>query len=63
MKASVLIKNGKTEIVLTPENEFEIDVIERTIDGNYNVKSTKVESDYNYHSRKNHKIIIEIEKV
>ena len=29
MKAKVIIENGKTEIILTPENDFEIDVIEK----------------------------------
>jgi hypothetical protein len=29
MKAKVIIENGETTIILTPENEFEIDVIEK----------------------------------
>ena len=62
MKASVVIKNGTTEIVLTPENDFELDVIEKTIDKKYTVKKTTVDSDYSYHSHSNHRIVIEIEQ-
>ena len=29
MKAKVIIENGETTIVLTPQNEFEIDLIEK----------------------------------
>ena len=29
MKAKVIIENGETTILLTPENEFETDVIEK----------------------------------
>ena len=29
MRTKVLIENGETTIILTPENEFEIDVIEK----------------------------------
>lgn len=29
MKAKVIIENGETTIFLTPENEFEIDIIEK----------------------------------
>ncbi len=62
MKARVVIENGKTEIVLTPENEFELDVIEKTIDSKYEVKKTDVTADWSYHEHKNHRIIISIEE-
>lgn len=29
MRAKVIIENGETTIVLTPENEFETDIIEK----------------------------------
>lgn len=32
MKAKVIIENGETQIILTPENEFEIDLIEKIYD-------------------------------
>jgi len=32
MKTKVIIENGKTEIVLTPENDFEKNVLERLDD-------------------------------
>ena len=31
MKAKVIIENGETTIQLTPENDFEIDVIEKVV--------------------------------
>lgn len=38
MKAKVIIENGETTIVLTPENDFEIDIIEKVEfrNNNYN---------------------------
>lgn len=32
MKAKVIIENGKTEIVLTPENQYETSMLEDTYD-------------------------------
>ena len=32
MKAKVIIENGETTIILTPENEFETDIIEKMYD-------------------------------
>ena len=63
MKTKVIIENGKTEIVLTPENDFELDVIEKTVDKKYVVKDISVHADYSYNEYKNHKIVIQIEKV
>jgi len=63
MKAKVIISNGKTEIILEPENGFEREVIERTIDEEYKLVKTSIESTCSYSEHKNHKIVIEIEKV
>jgi len=62
MKANVVIGDGKTEIVLTAENKFEADVIENTIDGDYELTKTTITSDFRHHMHENHRIEIEIEK-
>ncbi len=62
MKASVLIKNGRTEIILLPENNFEIEVIERVINDKYEITKTEVDSDYSYQEHSDHKITIEINR-
>lgn len=62
MKASVVIKDGKTEIVLTPENGFEKDVIERVIDDKFEIVEVKAFTDYSYREHSNHKIIMEISR-
>jgi len=61
MKAKVIIENGETSIVLTPENEFEIDVIEKVHckTEKYNIH-TKVDADYSYGSYSKHKICMSI---
>lgn len=61
MKAKVVIEQGRTSIVLTPENDFEIDVIEKVIDKKYQIKKTDVSSDYTYQIHSKHQITIEIE--
>jgi hypothetical protein len=63
MKAKVIIENGETTIILTPENEFEIDVIEKvhckkekhSIHCNFNAQ-------YNYCSYSKHKIELSIKE-
>lgn len=64
MKAKVIIENGETTIVLTPENIFETDVLEKvyTSKGSYNL-NTNVDARYNYGSYDNHKIEISIKKI
>jgi len=60
MKAKVIIENREVQIVLTPENEFEEDIIERSNDG-WDVIKTDIrcESDtWNTNSYKNHRINI-----
>jgi len=62
METSVTIKNGITEIVLTPENTFELDVIEKIIYKKYHLKESKAVSDYDWQCHKNHRIELVIEK-
>lgn len=63
MKAKVIIENGKTEIVLTPENVFETSILE---DAYKETKDTKIQSevkaDYSYSCYQNHRLIVDIIK-
>lgn len=63
MKSKVIIENGETTILLTPENDFETDVIEkikcRKKDFNY---ITTFEARENYGTYSNHKIEISIKE-
>lgn len=63
MKTKVIIENGVTQIDLTPENDFEKDVIEklRTEPRKYNTKvdiCAKEKDEYGYSS--GHKILVSI---
>lgn len=63
MKAKVIIENGHTTIVLTPENEFEINVLDTA----YRKKerftfNTNISATYNYGSFEKHKIEILIKE-
>ena len=63
MKAKVIIENGETNIILTPENEFEVDVIEKVYNKNQNYsQECSFNADYNYGSLKNHNIKIKIKE-
>lgn len=63
MKTEVNIKNGLTKIVLTPENEFESDVLEKVYRNKQEYElDVKVDGDYGYHEIKNTKIEIGINK-
>jgi hypothetical protein len=64
MKVKVVIENGETTIVLTPENEFEIDVIEKIHckKEKFNIH-TSVDASYNYGTYSKHKIDISIREV
>ena len=57
MKAEVVIKKGRTKVVLLPENDFETDVIEKIYEdtSKYEIKTT-VLCDYNYGSYNNQRI-------
>lgn len=63
MKAKVIIENGLTSIYLTPENDFEIDVIEKLHNKkqNYDLATTTA-AEYNYGRCENYKIAISLTK-
>lgn len=46
MKTKVVIENNKTQIILTPENDFEIDVLEKACDDNKYSLNTYIKSTY-----------------
>ncbi len=66
MKSKVIIENGKTTIVLTPENEFEIEVINKVKEKETSFKiETSFKSEYNPHQfnfKNNHRIEMLIEE-
>jgi len=64
MKAKVVIENGITSIELTPENKFEIDVIEnaRKFKEGY-ILETSVDAKYNYNNYTDHKLNIKIKQI
>jgi len=64
MKAKVIIENGQTAITLTPENNFETDIIEKV----YNKRSgfeisTAFGVNYFYGKYSDHKIEISLNKI
>jgi len=64
MKAKVIIENGKTQIVLSPENEFEIDLIEKIYDKKEKYNSlTSFNASYNYGTYSKHNISIDINEI
>jgi len=61
MKAKVIIENGETNIILTPENVFETDLIEKVSCKEEKYKlDTEVRAEYSYGAYKNHRINIGI---
>jgi len=61
MKAKVIIENGETTIILTPENEFEIDLIEKVhCKKEKHSINTDFDAQYNYGSYSKHKIELSI---
>jgi len=64
MKAKVIIENGETTIILTPENDFEKDIIEKVHDKKKE-HSTICTFDIKefYGSISNHKIEISIKRI
>lgn len=66
MKSKVIIENGKTTIVLTPENEFEIGVINKVVEKEISFKiDTSFKSEYNpnhFNRKINHRIEMLIEE-
>ena len=63
MKAKVVIENGETEVILTPQNEFEIDVLEKIHDKkqNYSIYTT-VEADYQMSGYGNFRLVANIKE-
>jgi hypothetical protein len=63
MKAKVIIENGQTSINLTPENKFEIDVIEK-VHNNKALHSieTEISASYSYSVLSNHLIKITLKE-
>ena len=62
MKAKVIIENGETKIVLTPQNDFETDLIEKVKNTEKHTIQTCIDADYNYGTYKNHRIEILIKE-
>lgn len=62
MKVKVIIENGKTQLILCTENDFEKDVLEKVYDQNLTMDAS-VTSDYTAFAlkRDSHKIRIVIE--
>jgi hypothetical protein len=57
MKAKVVIENGLTTIVLSPENKFETDVLENVHSQNERFElQTSVTSKYSYGVRQDYKL-------
>lgn len=63
MKSKVIIENGETTIILTPENEFEIDIIEKVKckKEKYSIDA-KFDAQYNYGSYSKHNIELSIKE-
>ena len=63
MKAKVIIENGETTIVLTPENDFERDIIEKIETHRPKFTTfTEISASSNYGSYSKHKIEILIKE-
>lgn len=64
MRAKVVIENGETDIVLTPENEFERDIVEKMYNNkrNFNFHVTP-DAEYGYGVLHNHQIKINIKEI
>lgn len=64
MEAKVIIENGETEIILTPENEFEKDIVEKVylVKDKFNIH-TRFDAEYNFGSYRYHNIKLSIVKI
>jgi hypothetical protein len=64
MKAKVIIENGETTIIITPENAFDTDVIEKLHSRKESFTiSTTTDADYGYGSWSKHRIELSIKEV
>jgi hypothetical protein len=63
MKAKVIIENGETTIILTPENGFEIDIIDnlRKQQHNFDI-NTSAQAEYSFGVYQKHNIKINIKE-
>ena len=61
MKTEIVTTQGKSKIVLKPENEFEIDLIEKIVDSKigYNT-TTDIATNCTYHTHSKHRIEINL---
>lgn len=65
MRTKVVIENGEIDIVLTPENNFEKDIIEKVKEGKSNQKwsiHTDVDYDYQFGTSSKHKITLNLKE-
>ena len=63
MKTKVIIENGETELILTPENDFERDILEKIHNKKTNFTIfTDVEAKYDFGIYKDHKLILNIKE-
>jgi len=63
MNAKVIIENGQTEIVLTPENDFEIDVLEKVYNKQNTIDiKTNVVAKYDFVAHRDHKLIVNLKE-
>ena len=61
MKTEIVIKQGSAKVVLTPESEFEMDLIEKIVDSKIGYeKQTTVLTDNSYYQHRNHRIEINL---
>jgi hypothetical protein len=59
MKTEIITTQGKSKIVLKPENEFEIDLIEKIVDSKIGYgTTTNIETNCMYHTHSKHRIEI-----
>lgn len=64
MKTKVIIENGLTKIVMTPENDFETDVLDKVYrkKQNYEIE-TSVTAEYYYNEYKNHTLTATLKEI
>ena len=61
MITEIITTQGKSKIVLKPENEFEIDLIEKIVDSKIGyTQKTNIETNCLYHTHSKHRIEIDL---
>lgn len=63
MKTKVIIENGETEIILTPDNDFDREVLEKIYfkKSNFTIH-TDVQAKYDFGNYKDHKLVLNIKE-